>query len=107
MLSGFSDVALARFLGAMAIFGIVFFKMGVWPRRRGSERRCRKCSYVVDNISSDRCPECGSILSGRGTLVGHRSRRAWLWGPGVALLLAVIGLGASEMYRRVNWYHYR
>src|SRR4051794_3819749 len=107
MLSGFSDVALARFLGAIAISGILFLWPGLWPPRRGSERRCRKCGYVVDNISSEKCPECGSILSGRGTVVGHRTRRMWIWGPGALLLLAALGIGGAEMYRRVDWYHYK
>jgi hypothetical protein len=103
----FSTTALVRFLGCLALAGLVFLTIGLWPRRRGSERRCRKCGYVVDNISSENCPECGSLLSGKGTVVGQRKRRAWVWGPGVLLLLAALGLGGREMYRRVNWYQYK
>ncbi len=94
-------------LGTMALLGILLIKIGLYSRRRGGERRCRRCNYVVDNISSERCPECGSILGARGTVIGQRQRHLLTWLAGVLLLMLAVTYGGMEFYRRVDWYHYK
>jgi hypothetical protein len=102
-----TPAGLATFLLILAGSGIVLIKAGLWPRRRGTEHRCRKCSYVVDNISSERCPECGNLLHGRGTAKGHRYRRPLHSAAGVLLLVLFLGWGARQIYQSVNWYQHK
>src|SRR5258705_3806446 len=107
LMSQLSPTALALILSVMALIGIMGVKWGFFPRRRGSERRCRRCNYVVENIPSERCPECGSILVGRGTVIGQRYRYVRIWLSGMLLLLLAITYSGLELYRRVEWYHYK
>ena len=100
-------LTLGLLLGGMGVFGLSMFKFGFFPRRRGSERRCRRCNYVVENISSERCPECGSVLAGRGTVLGVRTRYARLWLSGLLIFLLALTYGGMELERRVDWYHYK
>jgi hypothetical protein len=39
------------------------------------ELHCRHCNYLLKNIQPERCPECGSALTRRNTMLG--SGRAW------------------------------
>src|SRR5947207_13945165 len=107
MLNSFSATGLTWFVGALALIGLAFLILGLWPQRIGDELRCRKCSYVVENISSEKCPECGSILSGKGSVRGRRRRTPLLWIPGLVLLLVALAAAATETYRRVDWYRYK
>src|SRR5688500_6681131 len=91
------------YVSALAGVGLVLIKMGRWPQRGGGLPRCRKCEYLVVNISSERCPECGSDLAGNGTVRGVRHRRPAVWVSGVVVLLFALGWGGPQLYRAVNW----
>ena len=43
-----SGAWLALLLIFTATIGVVLIKFGAWPKRRGTERRCRRCNYVVE-----------------------------------------------------------
>ena len=101
MIFEFSGVLQIALLISMALIGIGLLKAGLWPRRWGKERRCGCCEYVVERISGERCPECGSLLAGRGTVRGQRRRLAALWGSGAFLLLVAMLWGGTRIFRNV------
>ena len=35
-------------------FGLVFLKIGLWPRRQGDAPHCRKCGYNLTGLESAR-----------------------------------------------------
>jgi hypothetical protein len=94
----------------IALAGIWLLKIGRWPRRRGSERHCRRCEYNLSGLSSDKCPECGAQLSERNVVIGERRRRAGVAWVGVMLLISsLMGLGMAWRgpLARVDWYRYK
>ena len=65
----------------LLVGGTVLLKRGRWPRRVGTEPRCRACEYSLVGLTSDRCPECGSAISARTTVRGQRIRQpGMVWG---------------------------
>jgi hypothetical protein len=53
------------------------------------EPHCRRCGYPLTNHPGDQCPECGTILSRRGIVIGRsRARRFVVLG---ALAIALAG----------------
>jgi hypothetical protein len=60
--------------------------------RKGDTPYCGRCGYNLTGLTSDRCPECGGLLSEmrvvRGELVIGRSTRLW-YAVSILLLLAV------------------
>jgi hypothetical protein len=98
------SIAVNVILFAAALVGVGLLKAGLWPRRWGKERRCGRCEYLVENISADRCPECGSLLAGLGTVRGERRRLPALWGSGAFLLLVAVLWGGSRIYGDVKLY---
>src|SRR3954452_894523 len=105
MMLGIGPIGVLICCGAMALVGITLIKVGRWPRRHGGRPRCAKCDYLVVGISSERCPECGSILAGKGTVFGPRVRSARLWVSGVIILIMALAWGGPYVYRSVAWYH--
>ena len=72
--------------------GLVLLKVGFFPRRPGSEPRCRACGYNVTGNNSGVCPECGIDLSPAQAVASGRRQRRRRWAAGfVGLLLALAG----------------
>jgi WD40 repeat protein len=60
-----------------------------WNRRQAvGQEYCRRCNYLLTGNVSDKCPECGSGLSGRGRMKGRSRRWGLAWR--VALLVPCV-----------------
>ena len=67
-------------------------------RRDIGQPHCRRCNYLLVNLSADVCPECGLALTSRNRVMG-RPRRLRI-AITIALLVAVFG-GYASGYRRL------
>lgn len=86
---GPTSVPLVIVAGTCLLAGLVLLKLGLWPRRRGTDPHCRKCGYNLIATSGQICPECGSPVRPATVLRGESWRR-----PGLILiggLLAIFG----------------
>ncbi|CAN5369194.1 hypothetical protein BH10PLA1_BH10PLA1_21800 [soil metagenome] len=86
-------------------------RVALFPKRTGSEPRCRRCDYQLQGITSDCCPECGSILTPSNTAYGQRRRRPWLAGIGAIVLLIGLSINTilivdSVRLRNIDWYQF-
>jgi hypothetical protein len=76
----------------------------------GSEPHCRKCNYLLHGLTSDRCPECGAILSSAAIVAGQPRRRSvsFISGWLIILLLAIFLIASStSTFQNINWYQYK
>src|SRR5262249_13076045 len=74
--------------GLALLLGGALVMRGLRGRRRGDGQYCRRCSYDLAGLSSQRCPECGNELSAPGAVVvGRRSIRITPLAAGLLLLL--------------------
>ncbi len=87
-------------LGALAALSLL---LGLWLMRRVLRRRreagrpyCRRCNYDLTGNTSATCSECGSVVAGRGTIIGRPLRRRLL--PALALILLLPAASA------VSWF---
>ena len=87
-------------------FGLVFLKIGLWPRRQGDAPHCRKCGYNLTGLESARCPECGTTLGERAVVIGVRRRRPGFIVAGIVFLLPLLA-GILLAITNVNWYRLR
>jgi len=107
MHSAFDPILLA---GLIMVFGLYLQVSGWRGRRVGTEPRCRTCGYILLYLQSARCPECGTAISAKNTVVGERQRR---WGQivagGVLIILGCLPMivAAKNAYDAINWYHYK
>jgi hypothetical protein len=93
----------------LAILGSLLLYVGR-RRRVGGAPHCRNCNYLLHGLSSERCPECGSVLSSAAIVYGEPRRRwksffaGWL----VLLLLGfLVFTGGISEFQSVDWYHYK
>lgn len=89
-----------------AAVGMGLLWIGIWPRRRGAEPRCRGCGYNLTGIESERCPECGRVLGANAIVHGTRRRRPWRIGIGVLLLLLAGGATVPNLVQ-IDWYAHK
>ncbi|MGD0139222.1 MAG: hypothetical protein ABSD28_10115 [Tepidisphaeraceae bacterium] len=89
---------------------------GLWmilrPSRRrvGIEPRCHHCDYILIGITSERCPECGTVIDPRHAARGHRRSRRIRVITGLVLLsvaLAVSWSPVENWSQSIYWYQYR
>ncbi|MGD0769843.1 MAG: hypothetical protein ABSB42_16795 [Tepidisphaeraceae bacterium] len=101
---------------SVTLLVVVFTILGGWllyigrRRRVGGDPHCRKCNYILHGLSSDRCPECGSLLSPASIVYGEPQRRwkTFLAGWLVLLPLGIfISIGGVSQLQDVDWYHYK
>src|SRR5262245_13550334 len=107
MIFGLIGVAIAV---PMLALGLMMLRMGRSPARRGSEPHCRACEYLLIGIKSDRCPECGAVLSEETIVHGARRRYPGLIWSGVAFIaLAVVATVplVTTWVQRTDWYPYK
>lgn len=91
------------------LFSILGIALGLWlivksrRKAKSSEPRCHKCDYLLHGISSNRCPECGTIIDGSPRM---RRSRVFVLG-GITFMLLAVCLSISPItvwYRNVDWY---
>ncbi len=100
----------------LLILGVILLAMGIAliyresRRRLGDDPHCRKCGYLLLGLESQRCPECGAILSPDAIARGA-SRPRWKALRPKWLLLILLGLvliiSQTPLLRSVNWYQYK
>jgi len=78
-------------------------------RRVGNNPHCRRCNYLLHGINSDRCPECGAMLSPAAIAYGERCRRRapLLVGFTILALWIAFAWGGLNRLQSVDWYHYK
>lgn len=78
-------------------------------RRVGNNPHCRRCNYLLHGINSDRCPECGAMLSPAAIAYGERCRRRAPLVVGFTILALWIAFawGGLNRLQSVDWYHYK
>ncbi|MDX2200377.1 MAG: hypothetical protein SF069_15565 [Phycisphaerae bacterium] len=85
--------------------GTLLVAIGWRGRRIGDEPRCRRCGYILAELPSPICPECGVDSSRRKPRRGVRKLRAIPLIAGVLVLLASIS-PAIWIWRTANWRSY-
>jgi len=110
MASGFAFLKLSfAFVSLLLIaIGGILFKRSIWPKRRGTEPQCRGCGYSLIGLASERCPECGALLSPATIVLGRRDRRVGLGLIGLAILMLGLIVPVTvivEEISDVQWYH--
>ena len=100
-------------LTVAVLIGVALTIAGRRGRRTDDHPLCRRCRFDLTgrpDTADRRCPECGADLAGpRAVVVGHRRRRAAVFGVGVAVLTAAVVWGGVVGWRRaerVNWLRY-
>jgi hypothetical protein len=107
--SHLSDLSAILLIVVFAILGGLLLYIGR-GRRVGDEPHCRKCNYLLHGLSSERCPECGSVLLPAAIVYGEPRRRwkTFLAGWLVLLLLGILIIsGGVDQLQNVDWYHYK
>lgn len=93
-------------IAALAL-GLFLLIRGLRGRSIGDEPRCRRCAYNLTGLESDRCPECGVVLTDRTRVRGLRRRR---WVSLIAGILVLIFCVCREdvvrYVHRTNWVQY-
>jgi len=95
---------------AALLAGVSLIKKGRWPKRTGDTPHCGNCNYILTGLDGGKCPECGGSITTRSVVRGERKTRAGLVLAGSFLILiavALIGIVASGVVDRIDWYHYR
>jgi hypothetical protein len=92
------------------LLGGQLMKRGFWPKRRGNEPQCCGCGYSLIGLASQKCPECGAVLSPQHVLHGRRQRKMGPGLTGVAMVLFGIAVLSPAMLggiSRIEWYHFK
>ena len=92
-------------IGALLVAGLLLIRIGFRSRRRGSTPRCRTCEYDLTGLVSDRCPECGTVITIESKVYGERYRRPVLGVIGL-LLIVLATLPLLKPVQQINWYQY-
>ena len=83
--------------------GVLLLWRGLRRRRRGDTPHCAACGYNLTGLTSEKCPECGSVITPTSTVHCVVYRRPVLAIVGVVFL--VLGLTASTgVVRNIKWY---
>jgi hypothetical protein len=90
-------------LAVVLVGGVLFARMLLRPRRRGTTPHCLRCDYNLTGLTSDRCPECGTQITPASIVYGERIRRPWSKAAAVALV-AVLLIPVVQWARNYNWY---
>ncbi len=83
--------------------GAALLVVGWRGRRIGDEPRCRKCLYILTDLPSAICPECGLDSSRRKPRRGIRKIRVIPLLCGVLVLLPLAGALATWWSHRATW----
>lgn len=75
-----------------SIISIAMLWRGHMPRRTGDTPFCRPCGYNLTGLTSDRCPECGRLMTDDNIVRGTRRRRPVLTSAGAVVLGVCTGL---------------
>lgn len=81
---------LGLLVGAFTILSVVVVARIIRTPRRPGVPYCRRCNYCLEALAADRCPECGTALVGKQTVLGRTLLRR-LPLPASAGMLAALG----------------
>ena len=95
------------------LFGLMLLVM-LWRlirrKRIIGQPHCRRYNYLLINAHSDRCPECGLLLTPRNRVIGRP--QSWRIALAASLLLAITGgylAGRARLPREgavSDWFHW-
>lgn len=95
------------------LFGLMLLVM-LWRlirrKRIIGQPHCRRCNYLLIKAQSDRCPECGLLLTPRNRVIGRP--QSWRIALAASLLLAITGgylAGRARLPREgavSDWFHW-
>ncbi|MCL2641449.1 MAG: hypothetical protein FWD53_11425 [Phycisphaerales bacterium] len=104
------DLLFLTFVGPVLVVGLYLLISGSRARRVGTEPHCRKCEYILLHLESSRCPECGTTISPRNTIIGEHQRR-WRRAVvgGILIILGCLPMvgPVREVFAAIPWYHYK
>jgi len=93
----------------LLVLGGALMLRGFRPWRQGDAPYCAKCGYSLIGIDSQRCPECGTVISPKTTVRGKRHPRPVVGVAGLVLVLGGLvswGVGAYAPLKQVKFYQY-
>lgn len=85
------------------LIGIYFVRKGLRYSTKGDIPYCKKCSYNLLGMTSQRCPECGSEITADLVIFGMARRRYALVAMGCLYWVPALFL-ANTMFKSINWY---
>jgi len=94
-------------LVASLFSGTILLVSGLRGRKVDDFPYCRECRYNLTGLTGQRCPECGSLTTETGVIIGRRRRRPRLIVAGLLLCIPTMAvlIGAQTQWARsVNWY---
>ena len=86
------DLAPAIVLLLLLIVGLILLRRGLRGRFVGCPPTCGQCGYNLTGLTSERCPECGSLVAKARVLRRRRERRYGLVVGGVVALFPLVVL---------------
>lgn len=90
--------------GSVIAIGMIW--RGHMPRRTGDTPFCKPCGYNLTGLTSDRCPECGRLITDDNIVRGTRRRRPVLTASGAVVLGVCAGLMIVH-WLSLDWSRYK
>ena len=109
MLPAWFDLIVFLFSLALFVIGWLLLRRGLRGSRGGDEPYCKKCDYNLTGLTSQKCPECGAVVTPETVAFGVRQRRPGYVVAGTMLLLVALGIIGPVGYRvarKIDWHAY-
>jgi RNA polymerase subunit RPABC4/transcription elongation factor Spt4 len=103
--------------GLLALLGVGVFIAGRRLIRKrgqlvigGSDPHCKNCNYLLLHLQSDRCPECGTLLTEKNIVHGERSNG--IGGLIIGTITILVSLRMMiplpvAIFESIPWYHFK
>jgi hypothetical protein len=105
----FSDIPryisnLCSFIPIVAMASV--FLVSKRSKRRGNSPHCKSCDYLLVNLTSDRCPECGALIGPGNVVYGEprwQKRTVFAWTTGSILAIVLNGSVLQPWLQHIDW----